>query len=316
VELAARETRTIHVYYSTTLQDSIPWPKRVDASHAFGYNHATVALESELIGYRTYGGFFLDVQARAEGKVGLHNSLVGYFGTANTSQLGRDIIHLGDTLGLGGLFLRSGDTVFRPPLNMPDYAHEPSPPDVPEYRVIATGPVRAVVEARMEHWKVGGDEVEIRALYSIYSGASHVECRFQILPKHVSRSYEAGAGIRHLPEMKLDNASGRLALSGMQSRAIGPLALALYFDPAEADTAKPLATKDDTNECIVFRQKLEPGRAITGRYWLAAAWSGSGIKELLPHLAALQKEARAVVNMGSYRFTRTPDPQRVDGEAH
>ena len=51
-----------------------------------------------------------------------------------------DVIHLGDTLGLGGLFLRAGDEVFRPPLNMPDYAHKPSPPEVPQYRVIADGP--------------------------------------------------------------------------------------------------------------------------------------------------------------------------------
>ena len=65
VQLAAGETRTIHIYYSTTLHDSIPWPKRVHASHAYGYNRATVALESERIGYRTYGGFFLDIQARA-----------------------------------------------------------------------------------------------------------------------------------------------------------------------------------------------------------------------------------------------------------
>jgi hypothetical protein len=316
VRLEARETRTVHVYYSTTLRDSIPWPKRVHASHAFGYNRATVALESERIGYRTYGGFFLDIQARRESKPGLHNTLVGYFGSSNPSEIGQDIIHLGDTLGLGGIFLRDGNNVHRPPLNMPDYAHKPSPPVVPEYRVIADGPLRALVEARMKHWKIGSDEADVRALYSIAAGSEHVECRFRILPVQVSKPYQAGAGIRHLPQIKLDHAAGRLALSGIQSAKIGALSLALYFDPAEADAREALMTKDGGNECIVFRQRLEPGHAAEGRYWLAAAWSGAGIKDLLAHVAAIEKQARASVTVGKYRFTRTPNPQRIEGEAN
>jgi len=316
VQLAAGETRTIHIYYSTTLHESIPWPKRVHASHAYGYNRATVALESERIGYRTYGGFFLDIQARAKGKPGLYNSLVGYFGSGTASQTGEDVIHLGDTLGLGGLFLRAGHDVYRPPLNMPDYAHKPAPAEAPEYRVIADGPVRAVVEARMERWSIGDDAVAIQTLYSIASAAGHVECRYRIMPLRLSRAYEAGAGIRHLPNLRTDNASGRLALVGVQTPKIGPLGLALYFDPETADRGEVLTTKDDANECIVFRRRLEPGRAIEGRYWLAGAWSGSGIKDLPGYLRGVDAEARAAVKVGNYRFTATPNPQRVEGEAN
>jgi hypothetical protein len=316
VRLEARETRTVHVYYSTTLHDSIPWPKRVHASHTFGYNRATAALESEQIGYRTYGGFFLDIQARKEGKPGLHNALVGYFGSSNPAEIGQDIIHLGDTLGLGGIFLREGNNVYRPPLNMPDYAHKASPPDVPQYRVVADGPLRALVEARMEHWKIGSDEVELRALYSIAASAEHVECRFRILPVRVGGTYEVGAGIRHLPRIQLNNAAGRLALSGIQTDKIGELSLALYFDPAEAETRESLVTKDDSNECIVFRQRLDRGHAAEGRYWLAGAWSGSGIKDLLAHMTAIGNQARASVRVGKYVFSRTPNPRRVEGEAN
>jgi len=116
--------------------------------------------------------------------------------------------------------------------------------------------------------------------------------------------------------MKMDHAAGRLALSGVQSAKIGALALALYFDPAQAGARDPLETKDDGNECIVFRQRLEPGHAVEGRYWLAGAWSGSGIKNLLGRLTAIGNQARASVTMGKYRFTRTPNPQRVEGEAN
>jgi hypothetical protein len=314
-KLAAGESRKVHVYYSTTLTDSLPWPKRVHASHSFGYNRATVALESEVIGYRTYGGFFLDIQARSEGHPGLNNSLVGYLGARNPVTVGRDIIHLGDTLGLGGLFLRSGADVYRPPVNMPDYAHKPETPDAPRYRVIATGPVRAMVEARIEQWKMGADEVDIQAFYSIAAGSGSVECRFQIKPIRLSRSYEVGTGIRWLPQMKTDHAVGRLALSGVQSKEIGSIALGLYYDSAAATKADILETHGEKNETVVFQRRLQAGSATSGTYWLAGAWSGTGIRDLLGYLAAEGDRVRATVTVGGYQFSKTPHPEGVEGEA-
>lgn len=310
VKLAPGETRTAHIYYSTTLQDTIPWPKRVHASHAYGYNHATAALESEVIGYRTYGGFFLDIQARRENRPGLNNSLVGYFGSAATATLGRDVIHLGDTLGLGGLYLRAGDDVYRPPVNTPDYAHKPENPQAPHYRVIADGPLRATIESRIDGWKIGPDLVDIRALYSIAAGSGNVECRYTIVSVQLSREYEVGTGLRQLPQMKTAHAPGRLVISGSQTPDIGPVGLALYYDQSSAG-----ATKLDGNEAIVFRDKLRPGAFTTGRYRVAGAWSGSGIPDLLSYLTAEEASARATVRIGAMRLTKTPRPERVEGEA-
>jgi hypothetical protein len=317
ITLGAKESRRVHVYYSTTLRDELPWPKRVHASHAFGYNRATAALESETIGYRTYGGFFLDVQGRAEGQAGLHNTLLGYVGSRQASSAGRDVIHLGDTLGLGGLFLRSGSVIARPPLNVPDYAHKPSPPDVPVYRVIASGPLRAIVEARLDRWRVSESEtVSVRATYTIAAGASHVDCRFQITPVRIDREYEVGAGVRHLPAMTHDRATGRLALAGTESAAIGPLALALFYEPAKADAAPALATKEASNDIIVFRDRLTPGRVVEGQYSVAAAWSGSGVGGLLPHIRRIEQQARAAVRATELHHASTPRPDLIEGEAH
>jgi hypothetical protein len=317
IALGAKASRPIHVYYSTTLRDELPWPKRVHASHAFGYNRATAALESETIGYRTYGGFFLDVQGRVEGQTGLHNTLLGYVGSRQASPVGRDVIHLGDTLGLGGLFLRSGAVTARPPLNVPDYAHKPSPPDVPVYRVIASGPLRAIVEARLDRWRVSESEtVSVRATYTITAGAAHVECRFQIVPLRIDREYEVGAGVRHLPAMSRDQAPGRLALAGAESAAIGPLALALFYDPAKADSAPALVTKEASNDIIVFRDRLMPGRVVEGRYSVAAAWSGSGVGGLLPHIRRIEQQARAAVRATELQHASTPRPDLIEGEAH
>lgn len=317
VDLEAGASARVHVYFSRTLRDELPWPKRAHASHAFGYNHATATLESELIGYRTYGGFFLDVQARHDGQPGLFNALVGYLGSRHRSPAGRDVIHLGDTLGLGGLFLRHGREVLRPPLNVPDYAHAPSPPDVPRYRIVASGPLRAIVEARLDRWQLNeAEQVAVRATYTITAGATHVECRFQVVPRHIVRHYEVGAGVRHLPDMTVDHAAGRLALSGTESPEVGPLGLALYYDSSSAAAAPPMATKEAANEVVLFRQALAPGRLVEGRYWLAAAWRGTGIRDLLPHLRRVEPQARAAVRIEALRLARTPWPERVEGEAH
>jgi len=316
VKLAAGASTTIHIYYSTALHDTLPWPKRVHASHAFGYNRATIALESEVIGYRSYGGFFLDVQGRRAGFPGLNNSLVGYFSAGTSPAAGRDVIHLGDTLGLGGLFLRSGNDLFRPSLNMPDYAHRPPAPEAPSYRVIADGPVRAVVKAWMDRWTIGSDAVGIEALYFISAGEEDVECRFRITPLTLTRAYETGAGIRQLPGMKQGPAAGRLALEGEQEKATGRLGLALYYDPATVERTEPVNTPEAPSEGVVFKTRLEPGHAVGGRYWVAAAWSGSGIQDLLGHLASVERQARAAVVISGYQHAKTPAPERLEGEAY
>jgi len=198
---------------------------------------------------------------------------------------------------------------------MPDYAHKPAPVEAPMYRVIADGPLRAVVEARMDRWTIGRDAVSIRARYSIAAGSTHVECWYRIAPVQLSRDYEAGAGIRHLPKMESSNAPGRLALAGEQNATTGRLALGLYYDPSRASETAPVVTKDDRNAAIIFRTRLTPGRAIEGKYWLAAAWSGSGIPDLLGHLAAIEREARAQVEVNTFHHTHTPRPDRLEGES-
>jgi Domain of unknown function (DUF4861) len=318
IKLRAHAQVTVDVYYSTTLHGKIPWPRQVYASHSFGYNRSTAALESKAIGYRTYGGFFLDVQARAKDKPGLNNSLVGYLsaGASAPSPAGRDVLHIGDTLGLGGLFLRSGGDIFRPPLNMPDYAHKPSPPEAPWYRVISRGPVRALIEAHIDRWTLGKDAVSIDAIYSIAAGSVAVECSFRILPISLSHTYEVGAGIRYLPKMHTNAAPGRLMLSGEQNPQIGPLGLALYFDPNTVSGTGALKTRDADNDIVVFRARLKPGHAVTGHYWMAADWSGSGISDLLGHLAAVEQQARATVVVDRFSHSSTPAPARLEGEAY
>ncbi|MES2390317.1 MAG: DUF4861 family protein [Acidobacteriota bacterium] len=318
VRASPHATLPIDVYYSKTLHESIPEPKQVSASHSFGYNHATAALESEMIGYRTYGGFFLDVQARAKEHPGLMNELVGYMSASagSHSAVGRDVLHIGDTLGLGGLFTTQNGAVFRPPVNVPDYVHKPPQGDTPTYRVIASGPVRATIEARMEHWHMGSDVVSIVETYSITAGNEAVRCDFKIEPISLAHSYQVGAGIRELPALHRDNGTGRLSLEGQQSASIGVIGMALYFNPSAASAFDSLVTPDGANEAIVFHSQLAPGHAVEGTFWVAAAWSGSGTGQPVEHLRSIEQEARTSLAVTAITHSVNPTPQRLEGEAY
>ena len=317
VSLAPGERRSVHLYYSTTLQETIYYPKRVQAKHNYGYNHQTVTLESELIGYRTYGGFFLDVQARLAGHPGLFNDLAGYLSIRREFETGRDIFHAGATLGLGGLFLRREGKVYQPPFNVPDYAHKPTPEMVPHYRVISQGPLRAMVEASLDRWTVEGDTFGLRAFYSIDAGEDFVRCRFQASPITVptGHTYELGIGVRDLPGQTLHPAPGRLIVVGEQEKRNGLFGLAVYFDPAEFLSSPPLATSESANEVVIHDRRLGPGQAVESEYAAAAAWSRSGISDLAGHLSKLKNAIDAHPLVSGLRFERTPRPEKLDAEA-
>lgn len=317
VELNAHQSKRVDVYYSTTLHDRIEYPKRVQAKHNYGYNFQTAALESEVIGYRTYGAFFLDVQARRAGHPGLNNDLAGYLAMRMEFDSGRDIFHAGDTLGLGGIFLRRDGQVYRPPFNVPDYAHKPSPEMVPHYRVISDGPLRAIVEAKLDRWTVGEDEVRLRAVYSIDAGEGFVRCHVEVSPVRVAPGhvYEVGAGVRDLPNGSSRAKQGLLLATGTQERRIGPVALAVYYDPAAFQGADPLRLKEAANQVVVLQERFAAGRAVEGDYALAAAWSGSGIADLPGYLAGLAAEVNTRVEAGGFIFDRTPRPERLDAES-
>lgn len=318
ISLGPGESREVQIYYSTTLSGLITYPKGVHASHAYGYNHQTASLESTLIGYRTYGGFLLDVQARRAGKPGLYDDLDGFLATHKNFMVGRDVFHVGDTLGLGGLFLARGGKIYRPAFNVPDYAHRPSPEEVPHYRVVADGPLRAIVEADMERWTVGEDQVALREVYSIDTGEGFVRCSFVIVPLRLAAGHilEVGAGIRDLPQEKLGGGRGLLDLAGQQTAEEGPLGLALYYDPAQADPAVSVQTPEGSNRVVIFRHRLAPGESVTGSFAAAAAWSRSGIQDQVHYLADEQARVEARVEVSGERLEKTPQPERISGEAY
>ena len=314
ISLSAHEVKLVSIYYSTTLGDEIPFQRRVFASHNYGYNHATAALESELIGYRTYGGFFFDVQAHAGGKSGLFNSWLGYSSISHPPVEGEDVIHLGATLGLGGLFLRADGHIYRPPVNTPDYTHLPRKPEEPEYRIISDGPLRAIVEVSLPHWTIGDDAVSVRAQYELDAASSVIHCRWWITPLHLSRDYEVGAGIRDLSDQDVPQAKGIVVTSGVQEATVGRVALGLSYSTEQARRADSLETPDGGNQVVVFVQKLRPRQVASGQYSVAAAWQGSGFSDPAMHLLEVLRDDAAKPRVEIVLQRKNPDTKRLESE--
>jgi uncharacterized protein DUF4861 len=316
VDLAPQSQCRVDIYYSTALEDSFPWPKRVSAKHSYGYNREVVALESELAGYRMYGGFFLDFHGRKAGAAGLWNDAAAYVPIRRDLGTGRDVLHIGNTLGLGGIFLRRDGKIYQPPANVPTYAHKPSPEMVPHYRVLAQGPLRAIAEATLENWVIDGDVIRLRALYSMDAGETIVRCRVYAIPLKLANDheYEIGVGVRDLPAGSVSSEPGELIVTGQQNVPDGKIGLAIYFDSSKYSFSSVLRTPDGSNRVVTAKVKLAPGRASEQIYAAAGVWSGSGIQNLSESLKQLRGQAEGKPEIGPLTFARTPNPEKVEAE--
>ncbi len=316
VDLPPHSQCRVDIYYSTTLEDSFPWSKRVSAKHSYGYNREVAALESESAGYRTYGGFFLDFHGRKTGAVGLWNDAAGYVPVQRDLGTGRDVLHIGATLGLGGVFLRRAGKISQAPANVPTYAHKPSPEMVPHYRVVAQGPLRAIIEATLDNWQIENDSIRLEARYSIDAGERFVRCRVIATPVQVAKDheYEVGIGVRDLPAGSVSSDAGQLIVTGRQNARDGDVGLAIYFDPTQYSPASTIQTADGSNRAVIGKARLSPGITSQQSYAAAGAWSGSGIANPGELLKEMREKVEAHAEIGALTFASTPHPEKVEAE--
>ena len=316
VELAARSQCRVDIYYSETLEDRFSWPKRVGAKHSYGYNREVVALESELAGYRMYGGFFLDFHGRKAGANGLWNDAAAYVPVRRDLGTGRDVLHIGNTLGLGGIFLRRDENVYQPPMNVPTYAHKSSPGIVPRYRVVSEGPLRAIVEATLDDWAIGDDVFRLRGRYAVDAGENVVSCLVEVVPLRIASSheYELGIGVRDLASGSVAASRGEIDVTGQQNARDGKIGLAIYFDPGMYSPASLVHTADGLNHAAIANQRVSPGQATSISYAAAGAWSGSGMENVAESLGNFRKQIAHVAEIAGLTFARTPHPEKVGAE--
>ena len=166
------------------------------------------AWESEVFGYRTYGPTQIDYYGKVKPELTL-----GFFldqPKHNHHQFwpgkGMDCLFVGQTMGGHAIFVREPDgKVERPWTTNGYYLKGPIPNDATyRFDVLADGPLRAIVRARISDWESSMSKTEKYAceiLYEIRAGRREtlVDVRFTGHPQE-ARRFQFGAGMGTLKE--------------------------------------------------------------------------------------------------------------------
>ncbi|MGA9117038.1 MAG: DUF4861 family protein [Bacteroidota bacterium] len=251
------------------------------------YRFDGVGWESSLIGYRLYldGRNAVDVQGKRQ--PGLYWKWIGATETdyQEDAPWGMDVLHVGSALGLGGIGMWEGDSVLKPLVL-----------ERQRCRIIARGPVRAVVRVDYAGWEAGsGRRADIASVFAIHAGDRVSEHR--ILGGRGSGGCALVAGmVRHDSGRAVwDPARGLLTTSGRQSRAGDSLVLALAFHPGDVAGR----SRDAHNELVILR-RVEGGETV--RFLLGALWAGERPDA---------ETGRAAAQMTERMVRRMQEPLRV-----
>lgn len=216
-----------------------------------------VGWESEIIGYRLYLDERNAIDIQAKRIPGLHWNFIGTTGVNYQldAHWGMDVLHVGPALGIGGMAFWVGDAVVHP-LKL----------DRRRCRVIARGPVRAVVRVDYYGWDLGGEKVDVTSLFTIYAGDRITGHR--VLLRGASSPKTIAAGIVKHASAKVfwNPTEATLYTLGAQSRANDSLLMALSF--VSSTVAKK--TEDKVNNLVLL--SLEKNKPLT--YLISAFWQG------------------------------------------
>jgi hypothetical protein len=240
------------------------------------YRFDGVGWESEVIAYRLYldGRNAVDVQGKR--KAGLYWKWIGESGVDYQldADWGMDVLHVGPALGVGGIAFWVGDSVVKP-LTL----------DHQRCRIVARGPVRAVVRIEYRGWDIGGHKVDLASLFTIYAGDRVSEHR--ILPGNGAGSATLVTGIvKHDSTNAVWEPGGaHLATVGHQSRGNDTLLMALTVHPSMV-----IRKLEDANNHLLLLT-LEEGKPTTvliSSYWQGETgrmWSDEEIASFLTSVA-------------------------------
>lgn len=167
IDLAAHETRTV------TLLPQPPHPPAVEKKTATNlYMGASLGWESNLIAYRTYYGK-IDVFGKKGSFLKLRELKGAYHQEADW---GMDILHLGPSAGVGGLYLwQEGRAI--PAMN-----EEGQPENVKiAKRVLVDGPLRSIVEVELTGLQTLRGPFNLTRRFTIYAEGQHTEERLTLV---------------------------------------------------------------------------------------------------------------------------------------
>ena len=162
IDLKPKQTRIVTVTYgepNRIYRLRSEYPQRTDA--LFATKIEGVGWESQQNAWRLYFDQrnAIDLYGKERHSLLLKTFATPEYDYHSVSPYGRDIYKIGDALGIGAV----GAWVDGKAVKIGDVASR-------EYRIVSTGPVRAIVEFEYKGWKVAGRSVTVRSRITQWAG--------------------------------------------------------------------------------------------------------------------------------------------------
>lgn len=219
-----------------------------------------VGWESELIGYRLYLDERNAIDIQAKRTPGLHWKFIGTSGVNyhQDAHWGMDVLHVGPSLGFGGVAFWTGDTIIKP-----------DKLDRRRCRVLARGPVRTIVRVDYDGWNVSGSKKDITSMFIQYAGDRAFEHRLVL--RSPGTELVATGIVRHEKgEVQWDPSKMCLSSLGPQSLSGDDLLMVMTFQ-SQSVVKQFRGAFDD-----IVVLKLEAGKQV--KMLLSAAWGGEKLE--------------------------------------
>jgi len=245
--------------------------------------------ESELMGYRMYSFLHVDPLGKTVPRLTTKH----FFGSNGHSHhnftpgWGQDYLSIGNTMGVNSFFVQTSDGDISRPWTSNSYHTESGLPyDCQiEYKVIVDGPLRAVIEARINGWEIGGESHECRVRYTITAEQRHTKVRISFNPHdNNADGVRLGTGFMQMYEdiyeQKTDSYMLAVARNtrerGILHQWVGRAIVPFNQDGVEHlqmpdDPAKDFAPGNGPNAGLLF-----PPEQTTGEYAFVMAWEKDG----------------------------------------
>jgi unsaturated chondroitin disaccharide hydrolase len=248
------------------------YPQRTGA--LFSTKIEGIGWESERAAYRLYFDQrnAIDLYAKRKYTLQLPMYAASGYNYHAESPDGRDIFRVGNTLGIGGV----GALVDGKLVRISDVASR-------RWQIVASGPVRTIIELTYEGWKVGGTTVTLHSRITQWAGDRGFTHAIRI---------QGGTGLtlvtglpKKLPVTRSDKSSATTWLASWGEQVLGPgsndspfiagtnLGLEVVMQPG----LESHATENAGSDLIAFTPKN--GEA---QWYAAAAWDQEGSNNLIP----------------------------------
>ena len=245
------------------------------------YRFDGVGWESDLIGYRLYLDERNAVDVQGKRKPGLYWKYIGSSDVDYQADAdwGMDVLHVGPALGVGGIGFWIGDSVLQPVTLDRRWS-----------RILARGPVRAVVRVDYGGWDLGSEKVDVTSIFTILAGDRITEQRVFLQKGPSSETLATGIVKNDSTTVTWNPDGAWLYTSGRQSRANDSLMLAVVFRPDVL--VRQLEGPYDHLVLLQLKRDM-PVDLLIASYWqgeTGSMWTDSEIKDFLDRAALRLKE--------------------------